>query len=79
MSDPTADAERLLQEWSPTEEEAMFIREQAKAIYDGVLSAFTKQRGRMRPGALEMAIAYPSFWAAEWVARTEQSESEPQD
>lgn len=71
----TADAERLIMEWGPTPDEAMFIRDRGEAILAAVVEEFLKrtQNGsKMRP----MAIAYPAFAAAAWALRVEQENEE---
>ena len=73
-----AEAERLLTEFGPTEEEASFIREKGRMIFAMVLKAFTESKAkRMRPMTVEMAIAYPSFMAGAWARRAESINKTP--
>jgi hypothetical protein len=71
-------AERLLEEFRPTEDEASFIREQGRAVFAMVLKAYGERRVKgLRPTTVEMAIAYPSLMAGAWARQTEQNNKTP--
>ena len=70
-----ADAERLLAEFGPTEEEASFIRQQGRIIFAMVLKAYREHKGaNIRPMTVEMAIAYPSVMASAWARQIEHDQ-----